>query len=366
MGDMLTIQPAIHTFIPLRSSIIISCFIVLHTIFSGAARAGSINIIIYNESMRNLNHEFLPISNYLNTALDSTQVPEAFHQKYYFFYHKRVFNELGNPVKYIIRDGGFQKFFYDEWITPRAISGYTLHLLGGGYDFRFVAEWFDYNGVPAPYLFSFITTYLGRIGNKAVESSSKFLTSHNNLSDLLFFDIIGNLLFLSDDVTRFFYRDFGLRNWAGIPMLNIRTMNVINCGNYYVLRPYLFNKYVRPFILMGMQYFAGLSFNIDDRYSLSFGAGIAVTKPFNPDHDTMHTNLKKVRPAGGVYFDRDGTILASLILNGTEYYKLRFNIYPELLKIEYFHTGLFLAIDDYNRVIVGINFYSVFGFGILL
>jgi hypothetical protein len=331
--------------------------------FSGIASAGSINLIIYNESMRNWNYEFLPISNYLNTALDSAQTPLAFHEKNYFNNHTRVFKELGNPVLYINRDGGFFKFFHDEWITTRAIPGYTLHLLGGGYDFRFVAEWFDYNGVPVPYLFSFITTYMARIGNKAIESTNKFLTSHNDLSDLLFFDIIGNLLYLNDDVTRFFFNDLGVRNWAGQPLLNVRNLSIINCGNYYVVRPYFFNDYVRPFLLMGMQYLAGLSFSIDKNYSLTLSAGVAVTRPFDPDHDTFHTNLKKIRPAGGIYFDRNGTILASIILNGTESYKFRLNIYPELLKIDYVHMGFFLAVDDYNRVIMGINFYSVFGIG---
>jgi hypothetical protein len=330
-------------------------------LFPDDATADSINIIMYNETMRNANHEFLPVSNYLNTALDSSQTPRTFHQKNYIKNHGRVFSELADPVKHIIRDGGFKKFFNDEWATSRVIPGYTLHLLGGGYDFRFVAEWFDYNGFPAPYLFSFITTYMARIGNKAIESTNKRLTSHNDLSDLLFYDIIGNLLFLNDKVVKFFFNDLGLRNWAGQPMLNLRTLNIVNCGNYYILRPYFFNDYVRPFVLMGMQYFGGLSFSIDKRYSLTFGAGVAVIGPLDPERDTMHDSMKKMRPAGGIYFDRDGTILASAIINGTEYYKFRLNIYPALLKIDYLRMGLFFAIDDYNRVLVGINFHSVFG-----
>lgn len=297
--------------------------------------------------------------------MDSSQCPLAFHQKDYFFNHRNVFDELSNPVKYIKRDGGFKKFFYDEWITPRALAGYTLHLIGGGYDFRFVAEWFDYHGMPAPYFFSFITTYLARIGNKAIESTNRYLTSHNDLSDLLFFDIVGDLLFLNDKVARFFFHDMGLRNWAGIPMLNVSNRYIMNCGNNYVLRPYVFNNYVRPFVIMGMQYFAGLSFYINDEYSITFGAGLAVTQPFNPDHDNVRDDLKKIRPGGGIYFDRNGTILASLIINGTECYKLRFNFYPELLKIECFRIGLFFAVDDYNRIVLGINFYSVFGLGML-
>lgn len=344
-----------------KARMIIFGLFLLQAVFPIAARAGSMNYIIYTESMRNWNYEFLPISNYLNTAMDSAQTPLAFHENNYLGNHSRVFKELSNPVFYINRDGGFRKFFHDEWITTRAIPGYTLHMLGGGYDFRFVAEWFDYNGFPVPYLFSFITTYMARIGNKAIESTNKALTSHNDLSDLLFFDIVGNLLFVNDDIARFFYRDIGVRNWAGQPMFNVKSKSMINCGNYYILRPYLFNDYVRPFILMGMQYFGGLSFYIDKNYSLTLSAGIATVKPFDPDHDSFHTSLKKIRPAGGIYFDRDGTLLASVILNGTESYKFRLNIYPELLKIDYLHMGFFFAVDDYNRVLVGINFYSTFG-----
>ncbi len=332
-------------------------------VFPASGRAGSMNYIIYNESMRNWNYEFLPISNYLNTALDSAQCPMAFQQKGYFNNHARVFKELSNPVYHIVRDGGFKKFFSDEWLTTRTIPNYTLHLFGGGYDFRFVAEWFDYHGFPAPYLFSFVTTYMARIGNKAIESTNKFLTSHNDLSDLLFFDIIGNLLYVNDDIARFFYKDLGVRNWAGQPMINIRSGYIMNCSNNFIIRPNLSNDYIRPFAIMGMQYFGGMSFYIDKNYSLTLSAGVAVTKAFNPDHDSLRAGLKKMRPAGGIYFDRDGTILASAIINGTEGYKFRLNIYPELLKVDYLHMGLFLAVDDYNRVLVGINFYSLFGIG---
>src|SRR5208337_4871556 len=243
-----------------------------------------INYIIYTESMRNWNSDFLPITIYVNTALDSSQVPKAFQQKNFFQNHRRVFNEIINPVKYVNQDGGFLKWFYTEFATPSAISGFTLHLLGGGYDFRYVAEWYQYNGVPMPYLFAFVTTYLGCIGNKAIEASNKYITSHHDLSSLLVYDIVGKLIFLDDTVTRFMFNEMGLRNWAGQPMLNVRTLTVMNTGNYYILRPYFFNKYVRPFVLMGMQYLAGLSFNLDDKYSLTLSSGVATTGPFNVDH----------------------------------------------------------------------------------
>ncbi len=349
---IVTASTAILLFFPARS----------HALFS--SRGGPGKYILYTEEMRNSNYTLLPVSTYINTAFDGAQTPDAFRQYNYLGKHVDLFKKIGDPVKSINRDGGFSKFFKDEFASSRALPNYTLHLLGGGYDFRLLAEWYEYHGVPGAYPLALVTCFLGHFGNEAIETTNKRLTSHDHIADLFFFDWIGKTLFLSDGFTTFCRNFLHLRNWAGQPMFDMKNLRIMNAGNYYVLRPSIFGERVRPFVLMGMYYFGGLSIRVSESHSISFGAGLAVIGGFDPDHDSSGDLVGKTRPAGGLFLDRDDTPLSSLIVNGTENYRFRLNIYPELLRVKYLNLGLFAALDDRNRVIFGATLNAAIGFGL--
>ena len=307
-----------------------------------------------------------PLTYYFNTAFDCSQVPDAFPEHDYFHNHTHVFNRISNPVKSINDDGGWGKFFYDEVGSERAVPNYTLHLLGGGYDCRTLWEWYHYNGFPAPYLFAFLTTYLAHFGNEAIEYNNRYLSSHDHIADLYIFDLAGNLLFLSDDVARFFHDTLQMRNWTGQPVISLSDYNIKNAFTSYVFRPYLFGETVRPFLYFGMSYMLGLSLRVDENNSFTMGAGIAVTKAFDADNDTFHEYMRKIRVTGAVFWDKNDALLWSLMINGTEHYRLRLNMYPELFRTDYFNFGVYVALDDRNRFVFGISVYKVFGIGATL
>ena len=321
--------------------------------------------IIYTEEKRTPNSAALPLTFYFNAAFDSVQVPTAFKQHDYFKKYKKVFDRVINPIKSIQRDGGFKKFFLDEWTSTRAIPNYMLHVVGGGYDFRMIAEWYQYNNVPAPYLFSFITCYLAHFSNEALESSNVNLTSHDHIADLYFFDVVGKLLFMNNAVSRFFHGFWQMRSWMGQPIFDVRKKRIYNAATNYVLRPYIYRKTVRFFFLMGYHYLGGFGFKVNDTDWLTFSAGVAVVKGFNPDRQRTGSDaVKNFRTSGGIFYDRNGNLLASLIINGTENYRVRLNLYPDLFRTEYVNFGLFLALDDYNHVAFGFSLYSAIGPGV--
>jgi len=322
--------------------------------------------IIYTAEKRTPANFLLPVNFYFNSAFDSAQVPTAFKQAGYFKRYGRIADILVNLPRSIQEGGGLKKLFADEFGSIRAIPNYTLHVVGGGYDFRMIAEWYQYNNVPAPYLFSLLTSYAAHFSNEALENSNKNLTPHDPIADLLFFDWIGKLLFLNDHVARFFNDTLQFRNWMGQPMFDVRKTRVYNASCNYVLRPLIYKDMVRFFFLMGYHYLGGFSFKVNETDFVTLSAGVAVVKGFDPNHDTLKDSIKKFRPSGGIFYDRNGNLLASLILNGTENYKMRLNIYPDLLYNDYVKLGLFFAIDDYNRVALGISFYTVFGLGVTL
>jgi hypothetical protein len=322
--------------------------------------------VIYTAEKRTPVNLLLPLNFIFNSAFDSAQVPVAFKQAQYFKRYGDIYEIFAHFPRSIAKGGGWKKLFTDEWTTTRAIPNYTLHIIGGGYDFRIIAEWYAYHNVPAPYFFSFITCYAGHISNEVLESSNKNLSPHDHIADLLFFDWVGKLLFLSNDVVKFFHGTLQLRNWMGQPMFDVRKTRVYNAACNYVLRPLIYKDLVRFFFLMGYHYLGGFGFKVTDTDYITFSAGVAVVGGFDPDNDSLDESVKKFRPSGGVFYDRNGNLLASLIVNGTENFKFRFNVYPELLNADNVNFGFFLGIDDYNRVSIGITMYTLMGLSVTL
>lgn len=299
----------------------------------------------------------LPLTNYVNTAFDTAQVSRAFSQDDYWHNHERVFDRLAHPIDSIEDDGGWDHFFQQEMLSSHLLPNLTLHLLGNGYDYRALAEWFDEHRVPFPYLWAFISSYAGYIGNEAIEVSNRHVDAADNLADLYLFNLVGNLLFISDTVTDIVQNDLQLRNWPGQPLFDVRQHNILNASNNYVLRPRVFGDRIRPFLYFGLQYFAGVSVLRPSGKSLSLGFGLATVDPF------AHSTLAKVRASGGVYWDEDDRLLASMIFNGTDDSRVRLNLYPDVFRLRTLDLGFFLGLADDGAPSFGVAVEKALAFG---
>jgi hypothetical protein len=303
----------------------------------------SLRHIIVDPDDRRFDHFLL--TNYLNTAFDTAQVSGTFSQKDYWRNHLDIFDILANPVDSIEDEGGWDDFFLQEFASARLLPNLTLHLLGNGYDFRALAEWYDQRRVPYPYLWAFFSSYAGYIGNEAIESSNPEMDEMDPIADLYIFNLAGNLLFMSDKVADFVQNRAQMRNWTGQPVLDVRHGEIRNATNNYVLRPPLFGEKIRPFLYFGLHYFGGVSLRLPDASAMSLGVGLAATDPLR-EIDTFSDNFNTIRPAAGVFWDRDDRLLASLVLNGTEELLVRANVYPELLVNRIADLGFYLGIAD--------------------
>jgi hypothetical protein len=327
---------------------------------------GHSDYIIYTEEKRTRGNYLLPLNYLFNAAFDSAQVPTAFKQSGYFQGYKNVFDIIVDLPGSVQEGGGWGTLFLNEWATTSAIPNYTLHLIGGGYDFRLIAEFYEFHGVPVPYLFSFITCYATNLSNEALENSNLYRSPHDPIADLLFFDLVGKFMFISNDVSRFFHNTLRLRNWMGQPMFDVRKTRIYNASCNYVLRPYMYRNMANLFIMMGYNTMVGAGFRMNGTDSLTFSGGVAVTGAFNPKNKTFSDSMKRFRPCGGIFYDRNGNLLASLILNGTENFRVRLNIYPDLLNIEYVNFGIFLGVDDYNHFSAGFTMFSLIGLSVTM
>jgi len=299
----------------------------------------------------------LPFTNYVNTAFDTAQVSRAFSQDDYWRNHGRVIDRLAHPIDSIDKDGGWGHLFRQELLSAHVLPNLTLHLLGNGYDFRALAEWFDEQRVPFPYFVAFVTSYAGYLGNEAIEISNPEVDATDHIADLYFFNLVGNLLFISDAVTDLVHNDLQFRNWPGQPVFDVRRHEILNASNNYLMRPRVFGDKVRPFLYFGLHYFAGLSLSLQSEESLSLGVGLATVDPF------ADSTLAKVRGSGGVFWDDQDRLLASMIFNGTDESIVRLNLYPDIFPFRILDLGVFFGVQDDGVPTFGIAIEKVLAVG---
>jgi len=346
-------------------SLFLFFIIIFSTTYSVAEETNERSIkphILYNDDTRTLNYDFFPITYYLNLAFDTVQEPKAFNQYQYLRKHSKMLTQVTHPIRTIRRSGGVRKLITNELFGVPGLPNWSLHLVGGAYDFRMLAEYYDYQGFFLPYMFAFITAYATRLGNEAVEETPNRLYAIDHLADFYFFDFLACFLFLSDSITKFFYNDLQMRAWYGQPVMDLKSLQINNASGSYVFRPYVFGKKVRPFIIMGMHYLFGVSINTTGNDYLSIASGVAVVNPFRHGgtlNDTMH----QTKLAVGIYYDRNNALMWSLIFHGTQDYLVRLNVYPPAIKIEDMDIGLFFAINGKKRPVFGMNINMPFGFG---
>jgi len=66
---------------------------------------------------------------------------------------------------------------------------------------------------------------------------------------------------------------------------------------------------------------------------------------------TLHSELIWTH---GVFYDRNNSLLASLILGGPRGYRARLNLYPGVLKYKSFSPGLAMLWQENNNVVFGL------------
>jgi hypothetical protein len=100
----------------------------------------------------------------------------------------------------------------------------------------------------------------------------------------------------------------------------------------------------------------GLSVKRENGECFSFGAGLIADKLVNLSDDTNLRSLTaEMVPSAGIFYDRDNSLLASLIYSKSQDYMLRLNLYPGLFDIKGVSPGIFFAIDQDDKMRLGIT-----------
>ena len=154
-----------------------------------------------------------------------------------------VLKAIREPTDTILRYGA-DNFLYQQLLPVAALTGgppsylpnYLWHLIGGGFRFRLMSEYFTHHGFEHPKLMSWLTLYAGHWINEAVQAQDFQGGSADALADLFVFDWLGKVLFLSTPVAEFFADFFHLRDWTFQTSYDPISNTLINTGQLYWAR----------------------------------------------------------------------------------------------------------------------------------
>jgi hypothetical protein len=276
---------------------------------------------------------------------------------------KNVTYNLSHPFG-AISNFGWKNFIRCE-VIPTSVEpknaqfypNYQLHLIGGGFTYRAFLEWYRWHGYPKPTLCALSSWFSYHFLCEVVENNSYVGPNVDPIADMYIFNPLGLLLFSSDRVTRFFGHTLHMRDWSFMPGYDPRLRTVENVGQNFAIKiklPYL--KSWSSFSHWGIHGMTGLSYQRPDSSSFSAAGGLWAKDLIEVDNANgtrwLTTSLVWTL---GFFYDRNNSLMASLILSGTKGNKARVNIYPGLINIGMVSPGFFVNLRKDNQISAGVH-----------
>jgi hypothetical protein len=283
---------------------------------------------------------------------------------------RNVYDNLTDPFTQIEKFG-WSRFIGQE-VFPTSLKieeaqwfpNYTLHFIGGGMDARMMYEWYAFHEVPYPSLFAGVTVAAYHLVNEAVENDQFIGPNVDPIADMYLFDLGGALLFTSDAVSEFFGRTLHMTAWPSQPAWNPEFNTLENNGQYYIMKyPLPFAPATRLFYHFGDNGLFGLSFLRANNESFSIAVGATQRQLRTVDvRNGSRTVTVELGWMAGIFYDRENSLLASVMASNRINEKLRFNLYPGVIDLFGFSPGLFASLGSSNQFIAGFSIqYSPMG-----
>lgn len=280
-----------------------------------------------------------PATLFLSKGYEITQLHNHRRNIWSFPYSRAsgaVWDAVVHPVEAIERGGGWARWFKEE-VFPIAQGGdakwfpnYTEHLIGGGMSARLLTEWYEVRGAPHPGVWAGVTVMAASYMNEVVENRGEAVGSAGNVADLYLFDLGGIFLLRWDPLARFLTQTLRMSDWSPIPGLTFPEGEVHNTGQYFAYKiPLPGMKRTRLLWRLGLGSQMGLTRALDDEYSLGVGFGVD-TERRHVDPVTLEETIEVVGSMG-IFWDRNDSLLASLMLSQRLEGLMSLNVYPGVL-----------------------------------
>lgn len=314
-----------------------------------------------------------PVSLVLNMGYDITQLKNIGDGVFNFPFPRSAKNTFTNLVRpdRAIRDIGAGKWISSELVPgnftrkgSQWLPNYTLHLFGGGMSYTNISEWYDAHGVRRPRLMGLITVVTGQLMNEIIENQGWVGTNTDPIADVYIFNVASFLLFTSPKVNHFFSHTLNLADWSQMPTFTLPNGTIQNNGQYFSMKYSMpFYKPLKLFFRMGMSTQLGLSYQLNEQYCLSVGAGVRSYELQFLDSAARQVTVTTV-PTAGIFLDKNNTIMASLIWSQSTDNFFNANVYPGVLRIGSFSPGMWAIIGRDGYATFGVTSKYTFGVGI--
>jgi hypothetical protein len=344
-------------------------FLVLSAILTiMSAGAQEMNHYFYHSFPYGSESTFNPVSLIVNGGFDELQAYEYSHSLSQIPWKnsgRNVWQNIISPLPQINKYG-WNRFIGNE-IIPISLNfenaqyfpNYTLHLIGGGMVSRKISEWYDAHGYPIPRILGILTTMSYHYINEIIENgdSGDFISNVDPIADLLIFDPLGIILFSFDGVSEFFSQKLNLNDWSMQPAVTLYPLTFRNVGQNFVMKYPITSSGKTSFMYhFGAFGTLGLSFKTNDEEAISFGVGVMSKRVYTVD--TRNGSVTKsivVGPMAGIYWDRNNSLLASLVACESNYEMVRLNIFPGIIKILSVSPGIFASVGARGKCTFGMS-----------
>lgn len=288
-----------------------------------------------------------------------------------------LWRNLFHPVA-AVKAFGWADFITSE-LVPFSINSkqaqywpnYTMHLLGGGMSSRMMTEWFAFHDYPHPQLFSIATMTCYHLLNEVVENGDFQGYNVDPIADLYIFDPLSIVLFSNDKVARFFSETLNYSDWSYQLSFDPRRGTIENNGQNFCMKWRLpGSRKWHLFYNYGNHGELGFSYKMDQERSISFGAGLVAKNLVGveeKDQNYLRALTTNLVTTAGLFYDRNNSLMASILYAGKLEDYLRINLYPGFLRLGPFSPGLFAMLDrqdhwtlgiHWQRALVGLAWYS--------
>ncbi len=273
---------------------------------------------------------------------------------------------VGSPIDAIDRYG-WDNFIRREFFNisfdvneAQFLPNILNHVIGNGLLYVKAAEWYDFHSFRYPYLLSGISTTIYQIVNEAVETEKSRKVNVDPISDLLMFNVLGLVVFSFEGTKIYFTKTVPVYEWSLQPMLNPSNKYLENTGqNYCAKIPIGKNDRTALFLYWGVHALAGISYKTNETNTLSIGLGGVVNNILGRIESDVIYFIPKIDGSMGIFYDRNNSLLTSLLIAGPKLFSAQLNVYPGLLKVRNVSPGLYIGIGKVEGFQIGLSIVHV-------
>jgi len=308
---------------------------------------------------------YSPFSNFLSYIFDTLQLPDNFSTSNFSQNAQTVVDHLRAPKQAIDNEGGTNRFV-NRQIFPvdsaysnesySVLPNYFLHMLGGGMVYRKDLEWFRVNDYDYATASAVALAMTAEFIQEAFEK--KTTTDDDEVADMYIFRPLGILLFHNDAVAEFVMDYLDPAIWPSLQVYDVADEKVINSGIHYIYRPtFVESNDTRLFIYTGLNNMLGLSHRLNEEESFSWSIGLSTQKI-----DLSQDKQAELKTSAGIFYDKNKSLMASLVVNDAGGNRFRANWYPTNRSIPG-QLGYFLSQDQKYDFSAGVVYKIQFGVG---